>query len=186
MPPKKTKAAAAPTAEIENENPQTVETEQLSPKKATTKKATRGRKKSEAEKLQEEATGFIDRVNKKSEAGDDSTEEEIEEEQVSKKKTNTKTATTGTARGGKRQPAKNMPTHDELNENEQPEAPVPTKTSAKSAKNDDDDVENEGDSPTKKPKAKPGRKPGQKTKTNPPEAEIENGNNDDHDKDICQ
>ncbi len=42
---------------------------------------------------------------------------------------------------------------------------------------EEDDVENEDDSPNKKTKGKPGRKQqGQKNKTNPPDADNENGN----------
>jgi len=40
---------------------------------------------------------------------------------------------------------------------------------------EDDDVENEDDSPSKKTKGKSGRKQGQKPKTNLQEAENENG-----------
>jgi hypothetical protein len=43
---------------------------------------------------------------------------------------------------------------------------------------DDEDVENEDDSPSKKTKGKPARKQGQKAKANPLEAENENGNAD--------
>jgi len=45
---------------------------------------------------------------------------------------------------------------------------------------EEDDVENEDDSPDKKTKSKPGRRQGQKNKTNLPEAENENGNDNKH------